>query len=323
METAPITPPAPSATPAPPAIPSGAQWRIAAGDQAAVLVEVGGGLRDYTVAGESIVDGYAETEICPGSAGQVLAPWPNRIRDGNYVFAGAAYQLWLTEPARHNAIHGLTSWLRWSCVESSADSVTLECPVVPQPGYPWPLLLRTRWSIGPDGLRAEHEATNLGDASAPFGLGAHPYLRLPGTRADDLVLHLPARDRVLLDTRMLPIGAARVDGGAFDFTEPRRIGATVLDSAYSVPERDAAGRSAVRLSTVDGSARLAIWADGAFRWWQTFSGDTLIGDRARRSVAIEPMTCPPDAFRSGKDIVVLAPGGTWRGTWGITPALGR
>jgi aldose 1-epimerase len=29
------------------------------------------------------------------------------------------------------------------------------------------------------------------------------------------------------------------------------------------------------------------------------------------------MTCPPDAFRSGRDLVVLEPGQTWRGTWGI------
>jgi aldose 1-epimerase len=76
----------------------------------------------------------------------------------------------------------------------------------------------------------------------------------------------------------------------------------------------------VTLSTVDGSAAIRVWADSAFPWWQVFTGDTLPGERLRRSVAVEPMTCPPDAFRSGRDVVVLEPGATWAGTWGIQPA---
>jgi aldose 1-epimerase len=67
------------------------------------------------------------------------------------------------------------------------------------------------------------------------------------------------------------------------------------------------------------SGGVSVWADDAFRWWQVFTGDTLSPPRRRRSIAVEPMTCPPDAFRSGKDVVVLPPGATWRGTWGITP----
>jgi aldose 1-epimerase len=271
------------------------------------------------VAGESIVDGYGESELAPGSAGQVLAPWPNRIRDGRYTFAGTAYQLPLTEPARHNAIHGLVNWVRWSVVDAAADSVTVAHSPPPTPGYPWPLSLRTTWSVRAEGLVATHEATNEGDTAAPFGLGVHPYISLSGVRVEDLVLHVPAQSRLLVDARLLPIGAARVAGGEFDFTEPRVIGAAMLDSAFGgvMPEPD--GRSVVTLSTVDGTRSVSVWADGAFRWWQVFTGDTLPPERKRRSVAVEPMTCPPDAFRSGRDVVVLNPGETWRGTWGITP----
>ncbi len=60
---------------------SGTQWTIAADGHEAVLVEVGGGLREYRVDGTDLVDGYAADEVCPACAGQVLAPWPNRIRD--------------------------------------------------------------------------------------------------------------------------------------------------------------------------------------------------------------------------------------------------
>jgi aldose 1-epimerase len=305
---------------------SGTEWTIAADGHEAVVVEVGGGLRTYRVGGVDLIDGYGPDEICPGSAGKVLAPWPNRIRDGRYMFGGEGHQLALSEPTRHNAIHGLVSWLPWQCVAQSAESVTLECMVAAQPGYPWPVLLRTRWSVGPEGLRVTHEATNLGPVAGPFGLGVHPYLSLPGVAVDDVVLQVPGRSRLLLDGRLLPIGAAKVAGGDYDFTEPRRIGTAILDLAFGdvfVDPADAAGRSAVTLSTVDGSVGLRVWADSAFRWWQVFTGDTLHGERLRRSVAVEPMTCPPDAFRSGRDVVVLEPGATWTGTWGIQPAQGR
>lgn len=297
------------------------EWRIEKDGHCAVVVEVGGGLRAYTVAGESIVDGYGEGELPEGSAGQVLAPWPNRIRDGRYSFAGREYQLPLTEPARHNAIHGLVNWLRWSVVDSSGASVTVTCLLPATPGYPWPLELRTTWSVDADGLTAEHQATNTGGGPAPFGLGAHPYVCLPGVRVDDLMLRVPAENRLLVDGRLLPIGAVRVAGTDYDYLRPRRIGATVLDTAFGDVSAEPDGSSSVTLSTMDGDRSVAVWADGAFGWWQVFTGDTLPAPHTRGSVAIEPMTCPPDAFRSGRDVVVLDPGQTWRGSWGITPRL--
>jgi aldose 1-epimerase len=137
---------------------------------------------------------------------------------------------------------------------------------------------------------------------------------------DDVVLHVPARTRLLVDGRMLPIGVAKVAGTEFDFSAPRRIGATVLDTAFGDVERDESGMSVVTLSAPAGSPSVAMWADAAFGWWQVYTGDTLPTDRYRRSVAVEPMTCPPDAFRSGRDVIVLEPGQTWSGAWGIRPA---
>ncbi len=302
-----------------PGPPSGAQWRIGADGQEAVVVEVGGGLRAYRAGGVDYVDGYAEEELCVGSAGQVLAPWPNRIRDGRYTFAGQAYQLALTEPVGHTAIHGLVNWTPWRLVDRTPETVTVQCDLPAQPGYPWPLRLITRWRIGADGLRADHEVTNLGRTACPFGLSVHPYLRLPGVAVDDLLLRVPGRSRMLLDTRLLPIGVTQVAGGAYDFTEPRRIGSAVLDVAFGEVQPEPGGMSSVSLRSADSSAGVSIWADSAFGWWQVFTGDTLDGERYRRSVAVEPMTCPPDAFRSGRDLIVLAPGQPWRAAWGIRP----
>ncbi|WP_089154456.1 aldose 1-epimerase family protein [Micromonospora sp. NBS 11-29] len=301
--------------------PSGTQWTIAADGHEAVVVEVGGGLRAYRHDGLDYLDGYAEDEISPGSAGHVLAPWPNRIRDGAYTFGGRSLQLDLTEPERHNALHGLVTWARWELVEHSPDSVTLGYDLPPTPGYPWALRLRSRWSVGPDGLRAEHEVTNLSAEPAPFGFSVHPYFRLPEVGVDDLLLRVPGRSRVVLDGRLLPVGVAGVTGTEFDFTNPRPIGDLVLDQAFGDVERDADGGSAVTLDAPDGASGLRIWADREFGWWQVFTGDTLGGERHRRSVAVEPMTCPPDAFRSGRDVITLDAGQTWRGAWGVRPAV--
>jgi aldose 1-epimerase len=299
--------------------PSGTQWTIGADGHEAVVVEVGGGLRTYGSGGVDLLDGYGPDELCPAGAGQVLAPWPNRIRDGQYTFAGEPLQLPLTEPARHNAIHGLVNWLPWRLVAEEPGAVTVECAMPPIPGYPWELTMRTRWEVGADGLRATHEATNAGRTPCPFGLATHPYLKLPRVAVDDIELQVPARSRLLVDGRLLPIGAAKVAGSEYDFGIARTIGPAVLDMAFGDVLLAADGTSTVRLA---GDGReLRVWADGSFRWWQVFTGDTLHGERHRRSVAVEPMTCPPDAFRSGRDLVVLEPGQTWRASWGIRPVL--
>ncbi|MGR6316865.1 aldose 1-epimerase family protein [Micromonospora soli] len=298
--------------------PSGTQWTIAADGHEAVVVEVGGGLRTYRQDGVDHLDGYEADELCPGSAGHVLAPWPNRIRDGAYTFGERTLQLDLSEPARHNAIHGLVNWVAWELIEQAPDAVTVGYDLPPSPGYPWALRLRTRWSVGADGLRAEHEVTNRSGEPAPFGFSVHPYLRLPKAGVAEVSLRVPGRTRVLLDNRLLPVAATEVAGTEYDFTEPRPIGEAVLDVAFGDLVRDADGGSTVTLTGPDDSA-LQVWADRAFGWWQVFTGDTLTGERRRRSVAVEPMTCPADAFRSGKDLISLAPGETWRGAWGIRP----
>lgn len=317
MESAPLTDPALAPAAARPL--SGTQWTIAAAGQHAVITEIGGGLREYRADGVDYVDGYGTDELPPGCAGQILAPWPNRIRDGVYTFAGEEHQLALTEPERHNALHGLVNWLPWRLVSHAEDRLTIRADLPAQPGYPWPLRISAEWVVGRDGLTVRHEAVNDGDRPCPFGLAVHPYLRLPGVATDDLTLHLPARIRLLTDGRLLPIGGTTVTGTEYDFTVPRRIGDVVLDTAYGETEPGSDGLRTVTLAAADGSASVAVWADGAFRWWQVFTGDTLTGDRHRRSVAIEPMTCPPDAFRSGRDIIVLEPGRPWSGSWGIRP----
>src|SRR5262245_26265284 len=116
--------------------PSGEQHEIRFGDQRAVIVEVGGGLREYDVGGRAVLDGYPLEDMASGGRGQVLLPWPNRIDDGSYAFNRRKYQLPLTEPANHNASHGLVRWANWTVERGGDDRVTMHHLLHPQPGYP-------------------------------------------------------------------------------------------------------------------------------------------------------------------------------------------
>jgi len=301
--------------------PSGEQFEIVwgqpPGEQRAVVVEVGGGVRSYAVDGAPVLDGYDVAERASGGAGQLLAPWPNRIRDGRYTVAGRPLQLAISEPGKGTAIHGLVRWASWFPQQRSADSVVLTCVLNSTPGYPFPLHLQVRWSVGPDGLRAEHAVTNLGEQAAPFGLGVHPYLALSASRVDELILTMPAATRLLVDERGLPSGTAPVAGTEADYRAGRRIGAAVLDTAYGDLDRDSAGVARVHVADPTGR-RATVWMGPQFGFAQVFSADTLPEPHRRRSLAVEPMTCPPDAFNSGVGLVMLEPGATWSATWGIS-----
>jgi aldose 1-epimerase len=296
--------------------PSGDQIEIRAGDHRVVVVTVGAGLRTYTVAGRDVLDGYDEHDMATAGRGQVLIPWPNRLEDGNYDFAGDRHQLPLTEPATGNAIHGLVRWVAWVVVERGADRVVLGHTLHPQPGYPFSLELQVEYSLGEAGLRVTSTATNIGPRACPYASGAHPYFTLGTPTVDTIVLQAPGRTVLHFDDRGLPLDAGPVDGTEYDFREPRAIGTTKLDNAYTDFARDAAGLARVQLRRPDDDAAVTLWLDETYPYLQLFTGDPL-PSVSRRSIAVEPMTCAPNAFRTGKGVHVLEPGASTTSTWGV------
>jgi aldose 1-epimerase len=292
--------------------PSGEQVELAFDEQRAVVVGVGAGLRTYAVGERPVIDGYGAEELCHSGRGQLLVPWPNRIEDGSYEFAGRTYQLPLNEPARQNAIHGLVRWSNWSIAERAADRVAFEHVLYPQPGYPFALELRVEYSLSDDGLSVRTEATNAGSEAAPYGAGSHPYLAVDQDVVDGVELRVPAATVLVADERGLPVGSAAVADEGLDYREARPIGPAVLDHCFTDVERDADGRAEVRLGAT------TLWADESYPYLMVFTGDPL-PDVARRSVAVEPMTCAPNAFRSGEGLIRLEPGQAHAGSWGIRP----
>jgi aldose 1-epimerase len=106
-----------------------------------------------------------------------------------------------------------------------------------------------------------------------------------------------------------------VTGTEFDFRESRPVGRVQLDHAFTGLTRDDQGRAWARLRQAD--TEVALWAGPGYDWLQVFTGDALEPAHRRRAVAIEPMTCPPNAFVSGTDLLTLEPGDSVTHTWGI------
>ncbi|MEZ0448259.1 aldose 1-epimerase family protein [Cellulomonas sp. ICMP 17802] len=299
--------------------PSGRQYRIAHGGHVAVVTQVGATLRECSLGGLPVLDGFDVAERAPDGRGQVLAPFPNRLAGGRYTFGGHTCQVAMDEPERGNAIHGMVRWLDWTEVSCTEQDVVLTCVLRPQPGYAWELSLQVGYHLAADGLTVASTARNTGDEPAPFGIGFHPYLGL-GAAVDGLHLRVPAgtHSPVPADRDERPT-AVDVTGTHLDFRSPRAVGPEVLDTVFGDLERGDDGRAVVHLSDPETAGGVRLWVDEAFGYLMVYSADGVLpAERRRQSLAVEPMTCPPHAFRSGADLRTLAPGESWSGSWGLS-----
>jgi aldose 1-epimerase len=298
---------------------TGAQYDLSAGDFRATITELGAGLRRLEHRGQPVIVGYEPDMLPPGGAGQLLCPWPNRVDGGHYTIDGVHYQLDLSEPANGNAIHGLTRWLSWVPGPGSAagDEITLRHVLLGHQGYPFCLEFDASYRLDADrGLEVSIGARNIGSLAAPYGTGSHPYLAAGAATVDECELELPAGLWQPIGERGIPYDSPKdVTGTEFDFRAAKRIGITQLDSALTGLTRDADGRARARLTGP--RTQVTLWAGPGYEWLQVFTGDTLDPSHRRKAVAIEPMTCPPNAFVSGVDLLMLEPGDSVTHTWGI------
>ncbi|GAA3568321.1 aldose 1-epimerase family protein [Kribbella ginsengisoli] len=282
-------------------LPSGEQWTIRAGEYSGTVVSVGGGLRGLSYAGREVLLGYPEDQPARAGIGQHLIPWPNRITDGKYTFQGVDQQLYLTEPARSNAIHGLTRWANWERVDDGSDESLVKAGyrLHGQPGYPHQLDLTLTYQLdATNGLTVTARAVNVGAGDAPYGYGTHPYLTV-GRQIDECELEFTAADWLeVTPDRLSPIGLAPVAGSQYDFGQARRLRDLDIDNAFT----NLPTPWEVRLTdpATGNSARLT----SDTKWMQLYTANAI----GRVGLAVEPMTCPPDAFITGTDLVVLEPG---------------
>ncbi len=298
--------------------PTGEQHEIRYGDQRATVVEVGGGLREYVVGDTPALDGYSADDFVVGAHGQTLVPWPNRLADGTYDWAGDTYQLPLSEPSKRNAIHGLARFVPWSLEDRSDRHLTMHTRLYPQPGWPFWLDLHLTYRLDDRGLSVRTTARNVGGSPCPYGSGAHPYLTAGTRTVDSCRLQLPAERYIETDRRSLPKKTRRVRGSKLDFRTARKIGGTTIDHAFTDLRRDPDGRFRTRLIGPKGRV-VALWQDEAYPYVEIFTGDALPKRKRRTGLGVEPMTMPPNGLHDGVDVVTLEPGQIHSAEWGIEP----
>ncbi|WP_309071817.1 aldose-1-epimerase [Arthrobacter sp.] len=293
---------------------SGTQYTLEHGAYTASIASIGATLRYLRHDDRDLVVPYDAEEIRPSFRGAVLVPWPNRVVDGKYSFNGQSHQLALTEPQRSHAIHGLLGWVDWTLADQSTASVRLTASVIPQKGYPFRLEVEVLYTLDDDGLTTTISALNTGGQAAPYGASAHPYLVAGVGLVDDWTLQVPASSVLqVTEDRLIPTELTGVTSSHFDFREPRVIGDTFVDHAYTDINYDD-GAATVSVLAADGRGA-AITFDESCAWVQIHTADKPDPSVSRLGLAAEPMTCPPDAFNSGTDLIVLEPGDTHSVGW--------
>ncbi|MBO3751371.1 aldose 1-epimerase family protein [Streptosporangiaceae bacterium NEAU-GS5] len=285
------------------------QFTLLGGGYHAEISDRGGALRVLRHGNRELVTSWPADGPIPYYSGTILAPWPNRVVGARYDFGDAAHQLPVTEPELGHALHGLVADVAWTCdeylsVNDEHGLVRLRHLVEPSPGYPFRLALEARYEVSGTGVTTTLTAENIGEYAAPYGCGPHPWL-LAGDQVEAYEIELPASRVLLVDDSLAPRELADVEATPYDFRKPRAIGGTVVDHAFT---HLAEGR--VRITGPEGSLELT-WDAEVMPWVQVCTGTGL----GHRGLAVEPMTCPPDAFNSGTDLVVLKPGDTHKATW--------
>lgn len=276
---------------------SGMTIELAAGEYQAKIVTVGAGIAALTHRGRHVVIPHPPEEMPLAHLGKVLIPWPNRITSGRYQFDGETFTPAINDRAGNTAIHGLLAWHTWQVVERSITHVTLSAFLPPTYGYPFMLACEMTYQLDEDtGLSARILSKNIGDVTAPYGAGVHPYLTCNLQCVDGCELQLPTSN--LFDIQTLTFFA----NTKLDFQTQRRIGTTQIDHSFQARRDETPWE--VRL--VHPPTEMSVRLRSNQPWLQVYSGEKL----ARKGLAVEPMSCPPDAFNSGIDLVQLAPDDT-------------
>lgn len=264
----------------------------------------------------NVIAGIERSECAtnPGYRGAVLFPFPNRLRGGLYHFGGQELAFAVNETALNNALHGFLHRTPAEVINQTASgdisSVTLVYAVDgTEPGYPFQAEVRMVYQLSATGaLQVEMQVENQDSQPIPVGLGWHPYYTL-GASIDDCSLQLPAVERVLVDERMLPTGERLVDER---FNAPAGLAGVELDNCF-VLGPEATEAAALFASEREGFG-LQLWQQTGPRglnFMQVYTSPD------RQSLAVEPMSCGIDAFNTGEGLVVIKPGQSYSGVFGV------
>ncbi|MFT3942495.1 MAG: aldose-1-epimerase [Ancrocorticia sp.] len=279
---------------------SGRRIVLRSGAYEAHVVTVGAGIARFTHEGHGLISSHNDDGFAPAYMGKTLIPWPNRVAGGAYEVSGERHLLPVNDAEHHAALHGFMAWSEWEVVAEAADFVELKALVAARPGYPWTLTARVRYELeAASGLRYSLRVENVGGGGAPYGCASHPYISFDGALVDGYEISLPARSVLEVDGDLTPVGLREAGELGVDFRQARVLGSGSLDHAFTdLPE----GEWELRIADTASGHAVALRTDA--RWIQLYSGEEI----GRTGLAVEPMTCAPNAFNNGLGLVWLAPG---------------
>jgi aldose 1-epimerase len=295
------------------------------GEYAIILPYLGGTVNSIVLRHKDklieILDGYASDKdaadnIASSFKGSNLFPFPNRIKGGKYEFGGVTYQLDINFPAENNAIHGLIFNKEFKIIEKRDDDKCCKLVVVYKPalkheGYPFEYSLEVTYQWKEKvGFECISRITNTSQEEIPVGIGWHPYFKADADTINELHLQFPALTVLDVDSKLIPTGNSKPYSV---FNQLKQISDTSLDHCFTLNTEDSPIEILIQNpKTGFGYKIRQETGKRRFNYLQVYTPPT------RKSIAIEPMTCIPDAFNNKIGLVTLNPGKSTYTTWGVS-----
>lgn len=248
--------------------------------------------------------------------GAKLFSYPNRVKYGKYSFAGKDFKLNQNDgtPFKH-ALHGII----YNQVFSEKEALHGEnfCSVVLQytnvdegffQGYPFKFELIIKYTLSNNGLKATTFVNNLSEAIMPFGDGWHPYFSIGGS-IDDLYLSVPSDKILELGDDLIPTGKLRKYPF---FNGLNKIGNSILNHSFFIETSENVVET-ILYNAID-DFKLVLWQENnvdKYKYLQVYIPPD------RQSIALEPMTCAPNAFNNNMGLQWLYPGEQYSCQFGI------
>lgn len=234
--------------------------------------------------------------------GVLLAPFPNRIKNGQYVFENNTYQLPINRPTENNALHGFLYNQSFKIVEKKVtedkSKLILRNDYKGElEGYPFRFSTEITyvWEA-PNKLEVFTEITNSGKNNMPLGLGWHPYFQFPQS-INKIDLKMNTTKKFLVDEQMIPtLETAKFSS----YKKIKKIEAENFDDCFEV-NNSANVHLTTLIDALNGISLTVEQPTTAYKYLQVYTPPT------RDCIAIEPMTCPPNAFNNQLGLIKLQP----------------
>jgi aldose 1-epimerase len=238
-----------------------------------------------------------ENDLYPSA---LLAPWVNRVRNGNYSFEGRNYQLPINESNLGNAIHGFLARKKFEISEEKCNDELAEVSFIHNytgdfPGYPFPFIFTLTYSISSKGtFTVNFKCQNTGQTNMPFACGWHPYFKIANVDISHLEINFSPTLKYISDAQMIPMAEESVS-----IPMPVRFSETTLDNVFKL---ESPTEHLTELSDRESKISLFLKQNSV-----EFPYLVVFAPHSENCVAIEPMTGNTDAFNTGDGLQVLSP----------------